>query len=336
MVGIDSLDRQILYELDVDSRQHVSALAKKLNAKPDTISARIKRMAGLGIIRSFRPVINVYNLGYSPYRLNVRFGGISEKEKNALFRQLSAQERVGWLVSSSGRWSMSVVLWAKDIYDFQKVIGPFLRKYGRHIEKKKMAVVHKLYLYSRCCLLGDEAAPGCKKREIVSEGKPAELDETDWRLLGILNKDSRASTAEIARELGMGPASAASRINSLIKREVIHGFRISPDHGLLGIKYYKVYFGFTDYPQKRLMELEKYVRENPFVVYIDEAFGGGDLEVEFQVNEESTFLEALNLVLARFSDIIGNYEVITFNKEYKFRFMPPSPYAEKDGKGAKK
>lgn len=329
MVKLDSTDRSILYELDKDSRQPVSDIAKKLKLSRDVVGHRIKRMVDSKVILGFHPILNVYNLGYCPYRLNLKFKPMPPESEKGLFDYLKKNERVGWLVSCEGAWEMSMVVWAKDVYDFQDFLSELLEKYGACIEKKKIAIVHKLMLYSRACLLGDEtAAKGVEKSEVVSEGKPMKLDESDWDLIELIEQDSRISLKELSKKLSLSPNAVDYRLKRLLSRGVIQGFRIAPNYELLGLKYYKVYFHFSEYPRKTIEKMIDYARKNPFVVYIDDAFGGGDLELEFQVNDRETFLSQLLMLRKKFDNIIRDYDIVTFDNEYKFRFIPPRPREE--------
>jgi DNA-binding Lrp family transcriptional regulator len=58
------------------------------------------------------------------------------------------------------------------------------------------------------------------------------MDKTDTELLDLLREDGRASTAELARRLGLSRTTVKSRIERLEKRGIISGFtvRLSPDY----------------------------------------------------------------------------------------------------------
>jgi Lrp/AsnC family leucine-responsive transcriptional regulator len=53
MTKIDLKDRKILYELDLDARQSLTQVGKKVGLKKDIVSYRIKRMQDEGIIKNF-------------------------------------------------------------------------------------------------------------------------------------------------------------------------------------------------------------------------------------------------------------------------------------------
>lgn len=56
------------------------------------------------------------------------------------------------------------------------------------------------------------------------------LDETDKKILSILQENSRTTNAEIARKLGMAPSAIFERIRKLEERGVIQGYalRLNP------------------------------------------------------------------------------------------------------------
>lgn len=51
-------------------------------------------------------------------------------------------------------------------------------------------------------------------------------------------------------------------------------------------------------------------------------FGGYDVEIEVQVENEDRLREFIEDVKKNFSSIIKDYEVLTYFKEYRLRFFP--------------
>jgi len=61
---LDELDRSILEELNVDARLSHREIAHRLKVSPTTVSSRIARMEGEGIIRGYVPVLDDEQLGW--------------------------------------------------------------------------------------------------------------------------------------------------------------------------------------------------------------------------------------------------------------------------------
>jgi Lrp/AsnC family transcriptional regulator, leucine-responsive regulatory protein len=61
------------------------------------------------------------------------------------------------------------------------------------------------------------------------------LDRTDWRLLEELQKDGRASYADLARVVAMSPSAVAERVRRLEEAGVIAGYRATVDPARVGL-----------------------------------------------------------------------------------------------------
>lgn len=61
------------------------------------------------------------------------------------------------------------------------------------------------------------------------------LDATDWRLLEALQRDGRASYAELARAVSMSPSAVTERVRRLEEAGVITGYAAVIDHERVGL-----------------------------------------------------------------------------------------------------
>jgi Lrp/AsnC family leucine-responsive transcriptional regulator len=63
------------------------------------------------------------------------------------------------------------------------------------------------------------------------------VDVTDWRILGELQRDGRASYAELARAVSMSPSAVAERVRRLEESGIIAGYRavVDPERVGLGV-----------------------------------------------------------------------------------------------------
>ena len=63
----------------------------------------------------------------------------------------------------------------------------------------------------------------------------SKVDGTDRRLLELLGRDPRVSTAELARRVGMSAPAVRERITRLEESGVIRGYRLDVDPAALGL-----------------------------------------------------------------------------------------------------
>lgn len=62
------------------------------------------------------------------------------------------------------------------------------------------------------------------------------IDRTDWRLLEELQRDGRASFADLARVVAMSPSAVAERVRRLEESGVIAGYRAVVDPERVGLQ----------------------------------------------------------------------------------------------------
>ena len=84
MHKLDLKDCKLLYELDCNSRQTIQQLAKKIGLSKDAVKYRINRLYNSKIIKSFNAVIDTGKLGFTSYRLFLKFYQLSPEKHGFL------------------------------------------------------------------------------------------------------------------------------------------------------------------------------------------------------------------------------------------------------------
>ncbi|NPA84754.1 MAG: Lrp/AsnC family transcriptional regulator [Crenarchaeota archaeon] len=111
-----------------------------------------------------------------------------------------------------------------------------------------------------------------------------ELDDLDMKILSILMNDARKSVREIARELGVSPATVHNRMKRLQQEGVLKGFMPIVDFPKLGYQVTAIIMVSVE--GQRLREFENELKEMKNVIAIYDITG------EFDV-----------LVIAKFKDV---------------------------------
>jgi Lrp/AsnC family transcriptional regulator, leucine-responsive regulatory protein len=90
------------------------------------------------------------------------------------------------------------------------------------------------------------------------------LDDTDWRLLEVLQRDGRASYAGLARAVAMSPSAVAERVRRLEQAGVITGYRAVVDPERVGLTI--LAFVRLRYPSGNYRPFEKLLAATPEIV----------------------------------------------------------------------
>ncbi len=82
MNNLSAIDRKILYELDKNSRQPFSVLAKKLRMSRTALEYRVKQLQEKNILKQFVTLVRPNAFGYQYYKIYLQLQNLnSEKEE---------------------------------------------------------------------------------------------------------------------------------------------------------------------------------------------------------------------------------------------------------------
>ena len=134
---LDSLDKEILKELQKNGRLQLSKLAEILNRPRTTVAARLSRLESDGVITSYRAVIDPVKLGFSLLAfvlISVRRSAPSGTKSaqvvlvENIIRDSDEDPRLPWIEEAfviTGHHDILLKVWAKDL----KQLSYFLINY---------------------------------------------------------------------------------------------------------------------------------------------------------------------------------------------------------------
>jgi len=319
-ISLDLKDRKILYELDKNSRQSFNELGKKVGLSKDTVSYRIENLVKKGVIKSLNAVIDTGKLGFKSFRLFVKFYNLSPEKEQEIINFLLKNKNLLWLVQVEGNWDINTWFLYKSIEEMNEFWNKFLEKYNNHIEKREFAIYSNIYYFNRVYLLDKKQLN--PPISFVSLSKEENLDEKDLEILNLLAENARVSIIDISKKTRLTPKTIISRIKKLEEKKVIIGYRAEFDLEKLGYKYYKIHISTFNTSKEKMEKLKQYLYAHPNIVYDNKVLGGYDIEIEIQVENENKLRGFIEELRKNFSNIIKDYEVLRYYKEYRLRFFP--------------
>jgi len=152
------------------------------------------------------------------------------------------------------------------------------------------------------------------------------LDNIGRKLLAELQKDPRASYAELGRRVGLSPSATAERVHRLEDAKIIKGYRIEIDPAALG-------FGVKAHI-RMVCDGEKYRQFTQFVKTLeavrecDHVTGGDALMMKVIVSSieelEHLIMKLLNYGVPTTSLVLSHTVV-----RHEFNFDPPKPESKR-------
>ena len=157
-------------------------------------------------------------------------------------------------------------------------------------------------------------------------GEKAKLDDTDWKLLELLQEDARMSVSKMARTLQLSRDVVKYRLKRLVSEKVILQFMVMPSLPKLGYTVWGyLHIRFTNLTPKKEQDFINYVRGNPNVIFAHSVLGAWDFGIEFFAKDPGHFFKLQKEVKEKFSEIIKDSETGSFVDVYKTVYVPPRP-----------
>jgi Lrp/AsnC family transcriptional regulator for asnA, asnC and gidA len=320
MVKLDNKDREILYQLDIDSRQSFSKIGKKTGLSKTVVAYRINKLKEHGIIKTFYTVIDAFKLGYLSFRIYIVYQYMTDDIEKEVINWFISQKLNWWTISAEGRFDLAVIMWVKDVNDFYSFWETTLRKYRDYFQDQYFSVYVQIYGYRHSYLLNDPSRSDRTRFEITGGGKPVETDELDFKILRMIAPNARMPIKEIADRLHTTVTVVNYRIKKLIRKGVIQGFRTDIDFSRFGYRFFKADIYLRDYSLRG--NIINYVKTNPYLIRIDRSVGISDLELEFHVKSLTHFHSIMKDLMSKFPDVIRRYHYVYASKLHKMNYMP--------------
>jgi DNA-binding Lrp family transcriptional regulator len=321
MVKLDLKDRKILYELDINCRQSNAQIGKKVGLGRDVVGYRIKKLEDEGVIKNYWALIDTFKLGYDVFRIYINFQYLSSEIKEEIISYFVDYKYSWAVVTLKAEIDLSVVIWVKDIFEFYQFWEKTLDKYEDNFAKFNISIYIQGNVYKKSYLLPDITdKSGREINFICCGGNAVEIDGLDYKLLNELANNARAPLIELSESLGCSSQSINYRIKNLVKSGVIKGFRVDVDLSKLGLQRFKPNIYLKDHKLKK--PVFDYLKDKPYLEYMNFAIGWADLEPEFVVKDFDELLKTLDEINSKFSGAIKKQTFFIFEKVHKLRCLP--------------
>jgi DNA-binding Lrp family transcriptional regulator len=298
-IKLDLKDKKILYQLDINSRQPNSKIAKKVGLSKEVVNYRIKRLEEAGLIKGYYTVIDFSRLGYFSIRVYLKLLDASSEKEKEILGFLVKNSNTFFVAKIDGPYDLVFGTWIKNIYDFEKLWIDFKSRFKRFISKENISIFTKAYHFHRAYILDKKSED--IKPEIFGGDKIEEHDEKDIKILRLLAKNARMPLIEISEKLKIPPRTVDFRIKQMGGKGIIQGYRFIFNFGRFGYEYYKADLVLKDISV--LKDLMEFAQDHPNIIYIDQTIGGSDFEFDLEVENKRQFLEVMNRLKERFPEI---------------------------------
>ena len=328
MTKLDKTDLKLLSELEHDSEQTLSQIAKKLKTSQQVVSYRLKSLEERKIIGGFYTIIDIAKLGYTNYRTMIRLSNITEEKHKEIINFLMKHKNVLWLVEAGGKWDLIVNFTAKNIIHYNGMLKEFANRFPKQIQNYDVLTTLEVIYFGRTYFT-KEARTETKFSGFGDKWEAISTDKTNLMILNLISENARINSVEIADKLKISPNTVLLRIKEMKKQGIIQGFK--PLIHLENTNYssYKALIKFQNLTEQKQKEIVNHIKSNANIVGAIKLVGLWDFEIEFEVENKEQMLKITRDFRDKFKEIIKEFEVISLFHEYKYNFFPGDLLKEK-------
>lgn len=315
-VKLDLRDKKLLWELDMNSRQILGELAKKLSLSKEAVYYRIKNLENRKIITGYTAVIALNKLGLQQVKLLIKFSNVTKAKKDEIIDYLKWHKNTNWVASCYGTYDLIAGFVVRDLYRFNEIKGEFLNLYSSHVLNADISIMLQSEVYGKKHFLG--AAQ--EKKLYLGKLEKMKLEKIDFDILKLLSKDARMKIVDMASALKTTARIAMYRLKQLEKNEVIQKYTISINHELLGISFFKSFVYLSNTKDKK--HILNYFASNDYCYANVEALANWNFEPEFEVYSNDEYYRIINELEDKFGESVKMINTVLISKEHKFELLP--------------
>ena len=329
--SLDRVDKELLYWLDLNCRDGLASLAKKMRTTPAKISYRMEQLVKLKAIHSFVTLIDYRKLGYRGYAAYFKLKEMSRKELYLLVEKILDTPNVVDVLLTTGTYDLQLVFLATSSDEASEGLLDVREKLGDSILEEVVIVNLRTHFFSRESFLEkNEQKPVLPRLVLDTPKTRIKLDKVDDAILSVIGKHAEWPLWKVAQAAKVAGPTVYNRIKKMEKNGVIVGYTIKMDSNLKEFYFYRVLVKLRHITQKRRRELLAYLDSHPRIYRSSFTFGQFDLNYDARVADDSELRELLGQVYEHFKNEVVRQDWVRVYEIIKFSFYIKNIELEED------
>jgi Lrp/AsnC family transcriptional regulator for asnA, asnC and gidA len=230
-----------------------------------------------------------------------------------LINWLLKKEEVVWVGKVEGRWDLIITLRCEEIEELYALLENFNNKFGKNIKEKQLLLSYELIWFNEKYLFND--TKNYYSITLRQKDGRSDIDETDKKIISILEHNSRTQTIDIAKEVKLTAQAVAKRIKILLEKGVIAGFKLRNNLAALDKGYHHIFISLRDF--SKIENIVSYYKMSKGCVFIMKYHGSYDLHLELVSDSQNDFRSIIKDFRERFGDYVSDYSQLTILEESK-------------------
>jgi len=294
-VKLDSYDRAILDELEINSRISFQQLGKKVRLARDTVAYRVKKLEAQGVIDKYTIKTNYEFLGYQEYIVLFQLYETESNELQDFYNYLINLEKAVEITAYTDKWDLRVVFHTHNVHELDKLLSDINNNYYHVISDQEIMAKAGAFRFRKDAVNYD-------------------FDDKDKKIINILFKNSRESLTNIAKQVNM---SSDAIMNRLKKYKGTLVFTTDVNYNKAGLHYYTLLLRMKKFTKKEGAKLNELIVENKSFLKAIKVIGNWNIILTVLAKDAREFHLLIQRLRSLFSQNIRDFDTLIAYKELK-------------------
>jgi Lrp/AsnC family transcriptional regulator, regulator for asnA, asnC and gidA len=316
-MGLDLLDKKIMYELDLNSRASATEIAKKIRASKETTNYRIKKLLKEEYIKYFQTILDVSKIGYFYYKGFVKLHNTTLSIEKDIINFIKKQPNCAWLGECEGKYNLMFLLMLRSPKEYRAFLLKLMEKFGDYILEKEIHTVSTAHRLNEKFLYSEKSETCTFDQGKVKYNK---VDQLDIKIIKILASNARMSLAELGNKLKADPKVIKYRIEKMEKLKIIGKYATAPNFDKLNLLFIQLNFCLKNL--SCIPEIIEFFDNTNKCLFAVELIGKYDLTIEIHVKDEKALRKILDVFKEKFINKYNYYDIFNIYKEHMLNWAP--------------
>lgn len=317
---LDNLDKEILYNLDLDSSVPFLTLGKRLKVPNETVAFRVRRLASTGYIKNFITTINVSKLNTFYYKFFFKFHKRTAAIDNEIIAYLKQNPGIAYLASLEGRYDLTFLVVAQGVTDLSNFLVPFKAKFGDNILEQEILTMTAVHRFNMRFFLNQ--ADTLQHSQYPEQLQQPSIKDLDYKIITLLAGNSRMTNTELALKLKVEANVIRYHVAKLKKLGVFGSCVLELNFAKFEVNQYQVNFSLRNQNSvPQIIEAASALRQSTFATV---TLGKYDLALEFAVQNVKELRDIINHINSLHANTVSSHEVFAM-QEHSINWFPQPP-----------
>lgn len=299
----------------------VSEVAQIVGCREHTVRHSLQQLHSDGLIK-LRPYCNPYALGYKEYVAWLTLSSADRSQRRTLRAVLCESSRTTYVTDVEGQYQIFVMFLAKDIDEIESFFDSVSASASGVSFTKTIGQVSQLMLFTPKRFMRKGLDIGTLSYSPVKESHV--LDDLDRKLLVAFASAASASSAELARSVGLPVSTVSYRIKSLMAKGVILAVGYSSVRFDDGIVPFGLLINITASSAQMRGKLRQFCKAHPRTSALLDVVGPWEHQVEVELHDVREITEIVQEFYDSFPSYIKNIQTIPIGSTHKLTPYPLS------------